>query len=168
MATDHTDNTLAAVCGLYCGACSIYIATNEDPERLQKAADRFNMTTEEASCRGCRSEKLGQFCQDCHFVSCAAERGLEFCGECNDFPCSELQEFQAARPHRNELWTSLKRINEVGSSRWQEESIRHYSCPNCQTINSAYDLQCRNCGNVPSSEFFEDNAADIKKHLNVE
>ena len=32
------DKTLAAVCGLYCEACSLYIATKEDPARLTALA----------------------------------------------------------------------------------------------------------------------------------
>jgi hypothetical protein len=32
------DKKLAAVCGLYCGACSWFIATAEDPERLKRLA----------------------------------------------------------------------------------------------------------------------------------
>ena len=30
------DKKLAAVCGLYCEACSWFIATTEDPERLKR------------------------------------------------------------------------------------------------------------------------------------
>jgi hypothetical protein len=31
----ETGKNLAAVCGLYCEACSLFIATKEDPERLK-------------------------------------------------------------------------------------------------------------------------------------
>ncbi len=43
---DHfgeSDKKVAAVCGLYCEACSWFIATTEDPERLKRLAARFNL-----------------------------------------------------------------------------------------------------------------------------
>ena len=33
----------AAVCGLFCTSCSIYIGTKEDPERLESMAKNFNI-----------------------------------------------------------------------------------------------------------------------------
>ncbi len=35
-----TDKKLAAVCGLFCPACTIYIGTREDPDRLKASARR--------------------------------------------------------------------------------------------------------------------------------
>jgi hypothetical protein len=36
------DKKLAAVCGLYCEACSWFIATNEDHERLKRLAAQLH------------------------------------------------------------------------------------------------------------------------------
>jgi len=36
--SEESDKILAAVCGLYCEACSWFIATTEDPERLKRLA----------------------------------------------------------------------------------------------------------------------------------
>ena len=38
------DKKMAAVCGLYCGACTLYIATMEDPARLKGLAERFQLS----------------------------------------------------------------------------------------------------------------------------
>jgi len=38
---------MAAVCGLYCEACSWFIATTEDPERLKKLAQQFLLSEDE-------------------------------------------------------------------------------------------------------------------------
>ncbi|MDY0095668.1 MAG: DUF3795 domain-containing protein, partial [Candidatus Vecturithrix sp.] len=59
--TDHRapDKRLAAVCGLFCPACSLYIATQEDPQRLTRLAERFQLSEEEMHCDGCRAEKRG-------------------------------------------------------------------------------------------------------------
>ena len=50
----------AAVCGLYCEACSLFIASHEDPERLERIAAMYGMTPEQIACDGCRSDKRGR------------------------------------------------------------------------------------------------------------
>jgi len=57
------DIRLAAVCGLFCPACSIYIGNREEPERIKRLAARFNMPEEEFECLGCRSDKRSFFAE---------------------------------------------------------------------------------------------------------
>ena len=159
------DKQLAAVCGLFCPACSLYIATQEDPERLTRLAEQFQLSEEAMRCDGCRSEKRGPYCQTCKMVVCAAEKGIDFCVECDEYPCEELKAFQAAAPHRIELWNDLERIKEFGYKQWSQEMDERYACPQCQTLNSAYDLVCRNCGNEPSNEYVNRHKQAILKFL---
>lgn len=133
----------AAVCGLFCSACTIYIASQEDPARLTFLATRMGLTEGELYCEGCRSERRPQHCLACTFVSCAAGRGLAFCGECEDLPCPEFAAFVAERPHRNDIYRDLERINEIGVQAWMAEATARYTCPECGTLNSAYDIKCR-------------------------
>ena len=72
------DKKLAAVCGLYCGACSWFIATAEDPERLKRLAAQRHLSEEESKCHGCRSAKRLPYCEKCKMFACAAEVDL-FC-----------------------------------------------------------------------------------------
>jgi len=94
-------------------------------------------------------------------VSCAAEKSVDFCSECDEYPCEDLKEFQAAMPHRIELWDDLERIRDVGYERWFEEKINHYSCPKCKILNSAYDVTCRNCGADPGSSYVREHKQEI-------
>ena len=144
---------LAAVCGLYCEACSWYIATTEEPERLKRLATEMHFSEEESRCYGCRSERRLSYCQKCTMSACAAQRGITFCSECPEYPCKDLQAFQAARPHRIELWSNLERIRTAGYQLWLKEIRNHYSCAQCKTLNSAYDATCRKCGNTPSCDY---------------
>lgn len=149
-----SDKKLAAICGLFCQACSLYIGTKEDPDRLKILAERFPYPVEELECLGCRSEKLGIFCRKfCKMKKCNAEKGIDFCVECSEYPCEELKAFQAQMPHRIELWQSQERIKEVGWEKWYEEMAEQYSCPECGTLNSAYDFACRKCGAAPSCNY---------------
>ncbi len=157
--TDHRaemmpDKTLSAVCGLFCVSCGIYIATKEGPESLNKLAKQFERPMEDIICHGCRADKRFFHCEEnCSFVACAAEKGVDFCGQCAEYPCDELQTFQAAMPHRIELWENHQRIREAGYETWYQEMIGHYSCSECHTINSAYDIACRSCGATPSCAY---------------
>lgn len=144
----------AAVCGLFCPSCSFYIGTQEAPARLANLAQRLGKPVEDCRCDGCRSERTSFFCRTlCTFKACAGRKGVEFCGSCDEFPCEDLKKFQALMPHRAGLWDALARIKEVGWETWYAEAAKHYACPECGTINSAYDLSCRSCGHQPGNEF---------------
>jgi len=154
--SSKTDNKqFAAVCGLYCPGCTLYIGSTEEPERLARTAGRFNVSIEEARCYGCRSDVISFYCQACEIKKCADEKGLEFCALCDEYPCTMLKEFQVQLPHRAELFEDGERVREVGYDRWFEVVRARYTCPECSAINSAYDLACRKCGNEPGSPFAE-------------
>lgn len=159
------DMKFAAVCGLYCKACRWFIAAREDPERLKILAAEFGFSEEEARCSGCRSEKRIPYCESCKFFACAAGRGIDFCGECDEYPCGDLAAFQAERPHRIELWTNLARIRDAGCGQWLEEIRNHYTCPRCGTVNSAYDLECRKCGEEPSCAYVAEHRQAVEQYL---
>jgi hypothetical protein len=143
----------AAVCGLYCEACSVFIATHEDPARLAALAGRWGQTVEDSYCDGCRAERRTTYCRSCDLFACAARRGYAFCGECDDYACSKLDEFRRDKPHRAEIFDNLKRIGEIGADAWLAEVRGRYACPSCDTLNSAYDLKCRACGHEPSNDY---------------
>lgn len=157
--------THAAVCGLYCPACSVYIATHEDPVRLKFLAKQFGITEEEMKCNGCRSDKRIPFCDTCKLYPCAEEKGIDFCGECYEYPCGDIKEFQAQAAHRFELWEAQEQIVNKGYEKWMEEMKNYYSCAKCGTINSAYDFQCRSCKARPSNEYTKKHGKKIMKFL---
>jgi hypothetical protein len=159
------DKKLAAVCGLYCEACTLFIATTEDPARLKALAERFQLSEEVMKCYGCRSAKRGPYCQTCKMFACAAERGIDFCIECAEYPCSDLKQFQSERPHRIELWDDLERIRAIGYKHWLQEISENYTCPQCRSINSAYDLKCRKCGQEPSCGYVAKHKQAIEQVL---
>jgi hypothetical protein len=157
---------LAAVCGLFCPACTFFIGSTEEPERLGKLAHRFGLTASDVECYGCRSDKRGIFCNKyCKMTRCADNKGIDFCVQCDEYPCAELRAFQEKMPHRIELWESQERIKNGGWEAWYTEMIGHYSCTKCHTVNSAYDLTCRQCGADPSSEYTRVHREQIMKYV---
>jgi len=160
------DKKLAAVCGLFCPACHVYLASQAGSEQLEATAKRFQKTVKEMECHGCRSDKRCFFCEEkCTFVSCAKKKGAEFCGQCPDYPCSDLKVFQSLAPHRLELWNSHERIKTKGWETWFAEMAEMFACPDCGTLNSAYHLACRQCGRTPSNQFAEKHQDKIKEHM---
>lgn len=160
------DKKLAAVCGLFCPSCTVYIGVHEDPERLEEMARRFGQPLDKLQCNGCRSDKRSYYCESlCTMYKCAAAKGIDFCGQCAEYPCEELKAFQAAMPHRLELWESQSRIKEAGYEKWYEEMVELYSCPACGTINSAYDMVCWKCGATPSCAFVSQHKEEIKEQM---
>lgn len=160
-----TEKNLAAVCGLFCGACGLYIGATEDPARLKDIAARRGRTEEELICYGCRSDRRSYYCKSCEIIACAQQKGCEFCGDCPDYPCEKLKAFKEEMPHRAELWQSLERIKQVGWEKWQQEMAKRYTCHNCFTINSSYDVNCRKCGATPSCDYVEAHLEDIHEAL---
>jgi hypothetical protein len=160
------NKTVAAVCGLYCPACTAYIAAREEPQRLSVLAARMGRTVDDVACEGCRSDKRSFFCRElCTMKPCAEKKGVDFCSECDEYPCESLKTFQAAAPHRRELWSSLERIKEKGHESWSRDMAALYACPSCGVLNSAYDLKCRHCGTAPSCEYTRRHRDAVLAHL---
>ena len=159
------DKNLAAACGLYCAACSWFLATQEAPERLKRLADQQNWPMEESGCYGCRSAKRLPYCGNCKMSACTKKQGIDFCSECAEYPCQDLKQFQSAMPHRIELWSNLARIKSAGWRQWLQEIGENYTCPQCQTVNSTYDRQCRQCGHEPSCRFVANHQQAIEQFL---
>lgn len=155
------DKRVAAICGLFCPSCTIYIGSKEDPKRLKELSVRFTQPIEDIRCEGCRSEKRASYCNTCKMAACAGKKGIDFCIECHDYPCEDLKKFQSVYAHRIELWQSQARIKKVGYEKWLEEMNDYFSCPECGAINSAYDLTCRQCGKNPSCNYVEKNMEEI-------
>jgi Protein of unknown function (DUF3795) len=165
-----TNSKVAASCGLYCGSCGIYLATQEnDTEKLLQYAIVLNQSIEETLCDGCRADRKSAHCSRmCLFIKCTLQKGIEFCGTCPEFPCKELTDFQSKMPHRVEILESQSRLMEIGWEQWHIEMKDNYSCPECNTVNTAYDLICRNCGYTPSCKFVLQHMQLIDSHLEAE
>ena len=165
--SNEQPGNLAAVCGLYCGSCGIYLATKDnDTERLIQYAIVLNQTFDETLCDGCRAARRSAHCAKiCLFMDCAFNNGVEFCGACQRFPCKELTDFQKKMPHRVEIVASLNRLNEISTEQWLAEMKENYSCPKCDSVNSAYDISCRKCGHTPSCRFVDIHKDLINDHL---
>lgn len=164
---DPYSKNLVSACGLYCGACGIYLATQEnDHERILQYAVVLNQSYEETLCDGCGAFRKSLHCSKmCSFIKCKHLKAVDLCVECDDFPCQELNVFKSKMPHRIEILDSLIRMKEIGLEKWLVEMKNYFSCPYCKTINSAYHLACRKCGNTPGCMYVSQHKDLIEQYL---
>lgn len=95
-------------CGLDCGACPAYIATQaNDTEALERVAaqwrQEFNaptITVRDVMCDGCTSTsgRLSGYCGQCEVRACAVGRGVVNCAYCDDYGCAKLEQFWGMAP----------------------------------------------------------------------
>jgi hypothetical protein len=161
------NKNLVSVCGLYCGSCGIYLATQEnDTQRILEYALVLNQSYDETVCEGCRGDKKSAHClKMCSFIDCSKERKVSHCGECEKFPCINLVEFQSKMPHRIEIIKWLAELKEVGTKQWLIEMRNRFTCGNCETVNSGYDISCRKCKITPSCAFTSQYMKMIEQYL---
>lgn len=161
------NQNLVAACGLYCGACGLYIATQEnDTEKILQYAMILKQSYDETLCDGCGAERKSLHCSKmCTFIDCKKGKAVDFCAYCNEFPCQALLEFKSKMPHRAEIIDSHNRIKETGVENWLVEMKQHFACPQCNTVNSAYHLTCRKCGKMPSCNFVLNHDHEIRQYL---
>jgi hypothetical protein len=132
------DNSLAAPCGIYCGACRQYLLWKKD--LLEERGYKMG-------CKGCRIRN-----KYCAFIrrDCPAlrKKELNYCYECEQFPCQNLQKIDSQYQER---WSvnmieNLKRIKEVGVEKWFEEQRELYICPKSGGEICIHDTECYDCG----------------------
>ena len=99
---------IQAYCGLDCGDCEAYIATQKnDRAGLEAAAKKWteqfgaqNISAEMCICDGCPSGKRTSTAHavNCAIRLCASARGVVTCAHCPDYGCVTLQGFFAFAP----------------------------------------------------------------------
>ncbi|MBM3314941.1 DUF3795 domain-containing protein [candidate division WOR-3 bacterium] len=107
---------LYGVCGIECGECPAYRATQTDDNglRAETAAEWSKafghpFKPEDINCDGCVTEggrKIG-YCGMCEIRKCGTGRGLKSCAFCPDYACERLTGFfktaGAAKPNLDAL-----------------------------------------------------------------
>jgi hypothetical protein len=99
---------LQAYCGIDCGECEAYIATQKnDRAELDAVAKKWSaqyggkdMGGEACVCDGCSSGKrvASAHAATCGLRVCASARGVVTCAHCPDYGCATLQQFFAFAP----------------------------------------------------------------------
>ncbi len=148
---------LMAPCGLYCGACGIYIATRDKNEKLKAVMGSvYGTRPEETECYGCMQpdppKKRYRYCQQCKIRSCVKSKGYYSCHQCDEWPCTLVENFGYAIGVRVAkraipLWRAkvAEYGEQKGSVEWARAECERYHCPSCGEPLFRGSRKCRVC-----------------------
>jgi hypothetical protein len=154
---------LVAPCGLYCGACPMYLASQEKDEQKfealmkQFSGSKMQFKREDLLCDGCiGGGRVAAFCRKCAMRSCAeAKTDVTRCSDCTEYPCSKITGFNNdGMLHHAEVLANLRQIRAMGITKWTRSEEDRWSCPQCRTKISWYDKACSKCGAKRSDRLF--------------
>ena len=138
---------LAAPCGLYCGACGVYIATLENDEKIrEKFSKAFGAPISETRCMGCMSDNQDDiflYCKVCPIKTCVKQKNIEGCFQCGDYPCSFIDNFPVAEG-KKVILRSIPLWKKLGTEKWLEQEIKQFQCSECGTPFYRGGRFCRN------------------------
>lgn len=142
---------LVGRCGLYCGACTIYRAYQDDGEYLKKVAEFFKCKPEQVRCEGCQVLTPECWGKECKIIQCLTSKNLAFCYECPQFNQHSCKKFEKlAKSYLEEDNVHLRanldeiKLGRVGA--WLEESRRRFRCPFCEKPLPVGSKTCYHCG----------------------
>jgi hypothetical protein len=145
--------TLIGFCGLYCGACSQYLASQPDGRHILDKAISQGKNPEKFKCGGCRGAQVDLYppCSQCKMRDCAKNKNLLHCGDCPEMPCYMLKEFQTdGRPHHLDILNNLGELKEYGCDKWLLNQEAKWKCA-CGSKYNWYETSCNNCGAAVNS-----------------
>jgi len=139
------NRNLEAFCGLYCGACPVYLKRADD-WIVKIVLEEHGLAFEALHCEGCRSSELSPSCQNCLTRDCAKSKDLDSCSSCDLMPCERIAGFGNVRPHGKEVVGNLTFLRDKGSDAWLEAQARQWQCVACGRVGSWYETVCSACG----------------------
>ena len=92
-------NDMLAYCGIDCGKCGAYIATQKDDDNLRaetakKWSEEFKIEVkpQNINCDGCpsNSKRIFSYCSMCDIRKCARDKKLKTCASCPEYSCDKL------------------------------------------------------------------------------
>lgn len=139
------NDTLLAPCGLYCGVCGVFMATQSDSSKLRKAFSKaYAVAPEQVHCKGCLSDEKFVYCRTCGIRSCTEKKGIAGCHECDEFPCAQINEFPVPEG-KKVILRSVPDRRRLGTPKWvASEELRH-QCEHCGTLLFRGAQRCGGC-----------------------
>jgi hypothetical protein len=159
---ENTEN-LVAPCGLYCGACPMYLASQQkDGQKIEALHKQFSsgnmkLAVEDLLCDGCIANgRIASFCRKCGIRDCASKKTKsQRCSECSDFACSRITGFNNdGMLHHAEVLENLRQLRGMGIKEWTKHEAARWSCPQCKSQISWYDAECSKCRTKRSDLLF--------------
>lgn len=155
---------LMAPCGLYCGACGVYIANRDSNEKFRTAmGNLYGTKPEDTRCKGCMQEdparELYLYCKMCKIRDCVKAKGFYSCHQCEGWPCDMISAFSLATGRQVmartiPVWREnvARYGDEQGSVEWARHECRRYHCSFCGKPLFRGAQRCRHCQKAVADE----------------
>lgn len=135
----------ASYCGLYCGACELFIATRNGT--LDALSRQRGVSANALHCDGCKGTQSSCYCTHCAIKSCARDKGVAVCIDCAEYPCADLAAFRNdGHAHKKVIFRNLRFIEQEGLPAWLDAQNERWRCRACFTRSSYYQTTCTACG----------------------
>lgn len=134
-----------SVCGLFCGACDVFLANREG--QVDAAAKAWGMSPDQLVCHGCSSSVHAIYCLDCEIKACASGKNIKHCADCAEAPCERILAFRNDRhAHHSVILANQQQWRALGRSVWLKTQALRWQCPDCGASFAWYDRRCKDCG----------------------
>jgi hypothetical protein len=155
---------LMAPCGLYCGACGIYIATRDGNEKFKVIlGNLYGTKPEDTECYGCVQtdppKKMYGFCKTCGIRDCTQSKGYYSCHQCSEWPCSMINNFIVATgatvmKRAIPVWKAkvAEHGDDQGSVEWARSECARYHCSSCGSPLFRGAQRCKSCKKPTADE----------------
>lgn len=144
-----SSSQLVGKCGIYCGACTIYVARDSEAWR-QKIAEKHNCLPDQVKCNGCGDLNSVCWGYDCKIALCTREKGVSFCYECPEYSqetCEKFNELSTRYQKAGvDVRQNLSRIQAGETDTWLEETAERFKCKACGKPVSVWFTECPHCG----------------------
>ena len=157
-ADQKNNSKLVAPCGMYCGACPLYIATQQKDDKKLQSFMKANATMEDVLCDGCLGGgRVAVHCRKCEILDCASKKAPKsrLCADCSDFACDRITKLNNdGIPHHAEALSNLRQVRSMGPEKWAKLEEEKWSCPKCKSPIAWFDAACSKCGEKRSDRLF--------------
>jgi len=146
------DQLLIGRCGLYCGACPVYLSSSEREDFKKKTAALWNVSIEDCSCDGCGSPKEKSPCSACEIIPCLDSKEFSSCYECDSYEKEDCEKFEKTfrmclESLGIDLRQNLERLFATSPEQWLTKNEQTWICRTCGTRIPWGYSQCQRCGN---------------------
>lgn len=143
--------SLVGRCGMYCGACAVYLAGKEGGELRREMAKKLGIPEEKVGCEGCGSLLSTRNIRVCDILRCLESSNRNFCYECEEYRQQSCEHFEGIfRNHIDKdglnLRESLSKLEGSTPERWLEENSRKWICRSCGSRIYIGSTNCHRCG----------------------
>jgi len=146
-----SDLALIGRCGMYCGACAVYLAGKEGGELRSDMAKKLGIPEEKVGCVGCGNLLSTKGIKICEVLRCLETSGKNFCFECDKFHmgnCEHIEKIFKNQLEKNglNLRENLLELESSTPEEWLEEKSRKWLCKSCGSRIAIGTTNCNRCG----------------------